>query len=237
MNGGRRSPSGAKKSTSMITIDLTEAIRGCELIQRRLSEIAHVMDHAGDLMKHWERLMEEGNRRGVLVDKTDKDGVPLLAVTYRPSAAQKRAIYAGTAKPIRPTLAQRLGQRPREKRGKFFGIGDHMSGTNNNLTSSEYRKLDGPPLAPRRQFSRVITNFETTSFQPEEHGYWLVTGQWKEVVNRSGNTFLHYLFDGGPPQPGPRDLRGVRPVDLAKMKATILPWAKRTIREIWQEAT
>jgi len=219
----------------VITLDLSSAIAGCELIQRRLSEIAHVMDHAKDLMKHWEILMEEGNRRGVLIDKTDMNGVPILAVTYRPSAAQKRAIYAGTAKPIRPTLSQRLGQHPRMTRGEFSGVGDHQSGTNNNLTSTEYRKLDGPPLAPRRQFSRVITNFETTSFQPEEHGYWLVTGQWKEVVDRNGNTFLHYLFDGGPPQPGPRDLRGIRPVDLEKIKATILPWAKLTVRELWNE--
>ena len=101
----------------MITLDLSEAIRGCERIQRRLAQIEHVMDHAGDLMEHWERLMEEGNRRGVLVDKTDKDGGAMLAVTYRPSYAQKRAIYAGTAKPIRPTLAQRLGQ-PARPRGR-----------------------------------------------------------------------------------------------------------------------
>lgn len=219
----------------MITLDLSSAIAGCERIQRRLSEIAHIMDHAGDLMKHWERLMEEGNRRGVLVDRTDKDGVPLLPVTYRPTYAQKRAIYAGTAKPVRPTLEQRLGQpaRPRGGRGEFSGFGPAVSGLGNNLTTAEYRKLDGPPLAPRRQFSRVITNFDTTSFQPEEHGYWLVTGRWLEVVSATGYRFLPHLFNGDPPQPGPRDLRGVRPVDLAKMKATILPWAKLTIREIW----
>ncbi len=218
----------------MITLDLGSAIAGCERIQRRLSEIAHIMDHAKDLMKHWEILMEEGNRRGVL-EGTDKDGAPMLAVTYRPTYAQKRAIYAGTAKPVRPTLAQRLGQpaRPRGGRGEFFGFGVASSGLNNNLSSSEYRKLDGPPLAPRRQFSRVITNFETTSFQPQEHGYWLVTGRWQEVVSATGYRFLPDLFDGNPPQVRARDLRGVRPVDLEKMRETILPWAKLTIRELW----
>ena len=219
----------------MITLDLSEAIRGCQRIQRRLAAIEHVMDHAGDLMEHWERLLEEGNRRGVLVDRTDKDGGAMLAVTYRPTYAQKRAIYAGTAKPVRPTLAKRLGQHPRAKRGEFFGFGLASSGLNNNLSSSEYRKLDGPPLAPRRQFSRVITNFDTTSFQAEPHGYWLVTGRWHDVVNAKGQTFLRYLFDGDPPQVGARDLRGVRPVDLEKMKATILPWAKLTVRELWRE--
>lgn len=99
----------------MITLDLAQAIAGCERIQRRLAAIANVMDHAGDLMEHWERLMEEGNRRGVLEDRTDKDGNPLLPVTYRPLAAQQRAIYAGTAKPVKLTLEQRLGQHPRRK--------------------------------------------------------------------------------------------------------------------------
>ncbi len=89
-------------------------------------------------------------------------------------------------------------------------------------------------MAPRRNFSRVVTNFETDSFQPEEHGYWLVTGAWKEVVSQTGYHFLPDLFAGNAPQPGPRDLRGVRPDDLEKMRLTILPWAKLTIREIWE---
>ncbi len=217
----------------MITLDLSSAIAGCGRVQRRLREIANVMDHAGPLMKHWELLMEEGNRRGVL-EGTDKDGVAMLPVTYRPTLAQRRAIYTGTATPVRPTLAQRLGQHPRKKRGEFFGIGQHMSGANNNLTPAEYRRLDGPPLAPRRQFSRVISNVETTSSQPEEHGYWLVTLTWRQVVSKTGYSFLKHLFDGDPPQPGPRDLRGVRPDDLEKMRGTILPWAKHTVRKIWE---
>ena len=47
----------------MIMLDLSEAVRGCERIQRRLAAIEHVMDHAEDLMKHWRVLMEEGNLR------------------------------------------------------------------------------------------------------------------------------------------------------------------------------
>ena len=70
----------------MITLDLSEAIRGCERIQRRLAAIEHVMDHAGDLMKHWRVLMEEGNLNGVLAG-TDKDGNPMIPVTYRPRFA------------------------------------------------------------------------------------------------------------------------------------------------------
>ncbi len=218
----------------MITLDLSQAVVGCERIQRRLAAIEHVMDYAGPLMEHWERLVEEGNRRGVLIDRTDKDGGSLLAVTYRPTAAQKRAIYAGTAKPQKLTVSQRLGQDARTKRGVFYGVGQHVSGLNNNLTSTEYRRLTGPPTAPRGQFSRVVTNFEMSSWQVEEHGYWIVKGEWREVVSKTGYHFLPHLFNGDPPQPGPRDLRGVRPNDLVRIRATILPWGKRTVRELWQ---
>jgi len=208
----------------MITLDLSEAIRGCERIQRRLAAIEHVTDHAGDLMKHWRVLMEQGNLRGVL-EGTDKDGNPMLPVTYRPRFS--RANYGGAGKPVKLTVSQRLGQHPRAQRGDFYGIGSHMSGFNNNLTSAEYRKLDGPPLAPRRQFSRVITNFKTTTFQPEEHGYWVVIGTWDQVVSPKEFHFLPALFET-------RDLRGVRPDDVKAMKATILPWARLTVRELWR---
>ena len=74
----------------------------------------------------------------------------------------------------------------------------------------------------------MITNFKTTSFQPDEHGYWVVIGTWDNVVSATGYHFLPDLFET-------RDLRGVRPDDLAKIKASILPWAKLTIRELWRE--
>jgi hypothetical protein len=209
----------------MITLDLSSAIAGCERVERRLREISNIMDHAGDLMENWKRLVEEGNRRGILEDKTDKDGKPLLRVTYRPFRARKL------------TIGERLGQRANLRRGRHAGKGSYTQSVldNNNLSTSAYRRLAGPPLAPREQFSRVVTNFETTSWQVEEHGHWIVMGAWKEVVNKNGYAFLKHLFDGDPPQPGPRDLRGVRPKDLEKCRATILPWAKLKIRELWNE--
>ena len=122
------------------------------------------------------------------------------------------------------SLSERLGQRVNKKRGRLAGVGsyaEHGILPNNNLSSSAYRQLTGPPLAPRGQFSRVITNFETTTFQTETHGSWVVIGTWKDVASPKGFHFLPALFET-------RNLRGVRPDDLEKMRATILPWAKLT---------
>lgn len=202
----------------MITLDLSSAVAGCKRIQRRLEAIEHVMDHAEPLMEHWRRLMEEGNLKGVLAG-TDGDGSYMLAVTYRPR------------NPRPMSIGERLGQRSNKKRGRVAGAGsysEHGILPNNNLTSSAYRRLTGPPLAPRGQFSRVITNFKTTTFQAEEHGYWVVIGTWEDVMSPSGFHFLPALFET-------RNLRGVRPDDLAKMRATILPWAKLTVRELWRK--
>jgi hypothetical protein len=202
----------------MITLDLASAVASCRRIQRRLEAITNVMDHAEDLMQHWRRLMEAGNLAGVLAG-TDGDGNPMLPVTYRPR------------NPRQMSLGERLGQRTNKKRGRQAGIGsysEHGILPNNNLSSSAYRQLTGPPLAPRGQFSRVITNFVTTTFQAEEHGYWVVVGTWEDVVSPKGYHFLPDLFET-------RNLRGVRPDDLAKMRASILPWAKLTVRELWRK--
>ncbi len=132
-------------------------------------------------------------------------------------------------RPVKPgvklTVNQRLGQNPNKRRGDYFGRGPAMSGFNNNLRSSEYRKLDGPPLAPRRQFSRVITNLYTGSGRdPGNANKWFAVGAWREVVSIKGVHFLPFLFEM-------RDLRGVRPEGQSKMVESLHAWAKLVIRE------
>lgn len=191
---------------------------------RRLNLIRDIGNKAGPLMEHWERIIEADNREGVLAG-TDKYGSYMLAVTYRPK------------KPgVKLTVAQRLGQHPRQRRGDSYGIGSHMSGVNNNLTSSEYRRLDGPPLAPRRQFSRVITNLVTASWQDNNNpNQWYATGAWDEVVSAKGVHFLPFHFDGEGRLPV-RDLRGVRPEGKAKARESLRAWALLTIREFLETA-
>ena len=70
-------------------------------------------------MLDFRAILERDNYEGAM-DGLDGFGVPLQEVTYRPDSR------AGSRKPINYTIL-----------------------ANNNLTSSHYRTLDGPPLAPR----------------------------------------------------------------------------------------
>lgn len=118
----------------MLRFDTTQMKTSLGRLQDKLLSIERISDHAAPLMESWERIMIADNLEGVLAG-TDRYGHSMVPVTYRP---------VGNAKKL--TVAQRLGQHPRKKRGDFYGIGDHASGLNNNLTSVEYRQLGGPPL-------------------------------------------------------------------------------------------
>ena len=99
---------------------------------------------------------------------------------------------------------------------------------NNNLTTREYSLLGGPPLAPRRQFSRTVTNL-LTGFGQLNSKTWYAAGMWDEVVDRKGRPFLKYHFDGVGQKR--RDLRGVRPAGMQKAREALRNWARLTIRE------
>jgi hypothetical protein len=164
---------------------------------------------ATPLMEEWERIIVEDNRKGVLAG-TDKDGKSMDPVTYRPKGK-----------------AARVGARQRNNaRGVFAGMGIHASGLNNNLTSSEYRKLNGPPLAPRRANSRVITNlFTQHGRDPGADNAWFAEGAWVEVEDTKGRPFLQYLFKK-------RDLRGVRPWGMKEAAKALQRWGARLLREM-----
>jgi hypothetical protein len=215
----------------ILRLKAEDALAGLERLARRLLTIASIADYAGPLMEHWERLIEEDNRRGVLAGQ-DKDGNPAPPLTYRPKGDRKRYIGINT----KAAAKYRLNQAPRLRRGVYAGLDapgtNSAVGPNNNPSSAAYRRMTGPRLAPRFQYSRVITNLVTASGR--DGNTWFAEGAWLNVVNREGEPFLQYHFNGE----GQKlyDLRGVRPAGVAKMKEALREWARLEIRARYRGA-
>ncbi len=191
----------------------------------RLVSITRIADHAAPLMENWERIMIADNLEGVLAG-TDKLGQPAPPLRYRPK----------NAKPM--TAEQRLGQHPRKGRGEYYGKGTYATfglQPNNNLKTSEYQRLTGPRLAPRFQFSRVISNLKSGYGRRDDRNEnrWFAECRWVEVVNKDGDRFLHYHFDGAIGVNRPYDLRGVRPAGRVKMRVAFREWAMDAVRRLW----
>lgn len=172
---------------------------------------------ATPLMLSWMQIIDQDNRQGVL-HGLDKDGVPMIPVKYRPKPPG----------PLKPDKRQRGNLRANARKGHFLGLGPRVSGLHGNLSSAEYRLLGGPPLAPRDQFSRVITNLYTAHGRDGQA--WYAMGYWEQVVNEDGVPFLRYHFDGVGRLPR-RDLRGVRPDGIAKARSSLRAFASGLLRQ------
>lgn len=194
------------------TLDLT----GLDKVQAGFTQL--INPNAEDLMARWKLVIEQDNRQGILAG-LDKNGVPMIPVTYRP------LVYSPHTR-LTPTKAQRGGAKANARRGAFLGLGAAAYG---NLTSAEYRMLGGPPLAPRGQFSRVVTNL-LTDHGRDANGQWYAMGYWDEVLSNAGIPFLHYHFQGSGRLPI-RDLTGLRPAGREKALEALRNWARLTIRE------
>lgn len=198
------------------TIDLSALDR----LQDGLRRI--VNPDATDLMLNWMRVIDEDNRRGILAAQ-DRDGFPLAPVTYRP-------LKYSPSKSLKPTAAQRSGAKANARKGAFLGVAATAYG---NLTSAEYRRLGGPPLAPRGPFSRVIANLKTG--WAREGTNWVAFGYWDQVLDRNGRPFLHYHFVGSGRLPR-RDLRGLRPEGVRRATEALRNWARLLVRQAFGEA-
>ena len=188
------------------TLDLS----GLTRLQARFAAIQN--PDARPLIKTLMDVIHDDNREGVLAG-LDKDGNTTPKVRYRPNTLRQKL-----------TAAQRGNQHPSSRAGVY------NAGPGGNLKSSEYARLDGPALAPRKQFSRVITNL-LTDFDDSEakDGRWTVWGYWDEVVSKKGYPFLIAHFEGQNHLPV-RDLRGLRPVGVRRARTVIRHWMVDQIR-------
>jgi hypothetical protein len=170
-------------------------------LRGRLQALAH--PDPTPLLVQWRRVIEEDNKRGVLAGQ-DKDGRPLAAVTYRPK---------GT--PLR------WGKRRQASHLAAGSVPEH-----NNLTSAQYRRLGGPPLAPRGVNSRVIQNLSTSHGYDSSKGVYYADGAWFDIVSRTGFPFLPVLL-----KPWPLD--GLRPQGRQRCVAALQRWGRDLLKGLF----
>jgi hypothetical protein len=155
------------------------------------------------LMVSWMGVIRDDNKKGAAAG-LDKDGHPLAPVTYRP---------------VGP------GKEPSNRIGKFQPL---VLANFGSLTTSEYRRLAGPPLAPRGKQSRVVTNLLTEYGRGSQAGTWEAFGYWDQVFSRGGMPFLQYHFHGIGQKK--RDLTGVRPEGVLAARKRAVNWIIDMVR-------
>ena len=166
------------------------------------------------LLSKWQTIIEDDNRRGVLAG-TDKDGKPMDGVTYRP-------IKSGQSK---------WSKRKEAKHARGVSEPSH-----DNLTGAQYRRLTGPPLAPRGASSRVIKNLQTGQGYDSSAGVFYAEGVWFDVESKKGREFLEAHFDGkdtGRCKLPQRDLRGLRPWGRMQCLKALQDWGADLLRRYW----
>ena len=193
-------------------------------------EIIAYLNHIKDLDKHVPVLLDglckdmaEGNRIGRL-SGLDKNDNPLKACTYRGASKTIAKAARGGALYGVPTLKHYLG--PELQLASHNNVLAASPG-NGNLTSSEYKKLTGPPLAPRGSRSRTIINF-FTQWIPDLYS-WTVRGQWVNVLSKKGVPILEAHFKGLGHLPV-RDLQGIRPSTMVGMRARVDDWTENLLQ-------
>jgi hypothetical protein len=165
------------------------------------------------LLNNWEKRLAETTHARI-DQQLDGRGQRMPDVTYRPAKKKTREWSRGDQGRHLSGFSRIDGGRREESAG-------------NNLTSAQYRKLTGPPLAPRGRGSRVHTNFRTQQGYDGTRGVFFAVGAWFDIISRKGVPFIlaHFLgLDTGRVKLKVRDLRGIAPADQAGFMDDLEAW-------------
>jgi hypothetical protein len=165
------------------------------------------------LLDRWEHRLADTTHSRIDAG-LDGRGQPLPRVTYRPKG---------------PPVTQwtRRDQRRHLAGASSIRRGGRVEETShNNLTPAQYRRLTGPPLAPRGRGSRVHTNLRTQQGYDSSRGVFFVAAAWFDIVSRKGVPFLMAHFTGVNPRVAlpVRDLRGIAPADQGGFLDDLEAW-------------
>ena len=216
---------------------------GFERVFNALFRLETVTNFVGPLITAWTAVLIEDNRRGVM-QGIDGDGKRMKPTKYRKSLRQTSAgesgdmffnaqgeAFSNVETPQGFSFANLTGQNDSP---------GFKPGPSANLKNREYRKLTGPPLAPRGPASRVISNYTVEPLTSNNGNTVGVEGGWEDVVSDKGFEFLPVHFQGfgsqnpvfassisGPNRNMPRrNLVGLRAWGKAQARKELNEWVK-----------
>ena len=169
-------------------------------LQKMLYSIVH--PDFSNLMNSIRVAMDEDHVKGIMAGK-DKDGNTTTPVTYRNGVIDRKLVKAMKKQAINNWRYQ---------------APIAIDAADANLTTAEYKKLSGPPLAPRGLNSRIIRNYATQA--GFDGNNWWVEAALIDIVNKKGNPFMQYHFEGSGRLPQ-RDMRGIRPEGMTKIRKLV----------------
>ena len=201
--------------------------RSFDRVFNALFRLETVKDYVGPLLEAWANVLVEDNRRGVMMG-VDGEGKRMTPTTYRKSLRQTSAGEATDEF----FNAQGEAFSNMEGAQEFYfantsgqpGIG-FKPGPSGNMSSKEYRKATGPPLAPRGPASRVISNYTVEPLTSATGNTVGVEGGWDDVVSKKGFEFLPVHFNGGKNMPR-RNLVGLRAWGKKQARLELNVWVK-----------
>lgn len=169
-----------------------------ERVFNAMFRLETVTNFVGPLLTSWAAVLIEDNRRGVM-QGIDGNGRRMQPTTYRKSLRQTSAGEAGDM--FFNAQGEAFSNVEGAQEFHFAnltgqaGVG-FKPGPGGNLTQKEYRKMSGPPLAPRGPASRVISNYTVEPLTQNGGNTVGVEGGWDDVVSEKGVEFLPFHFKG-----------------------------------------
>lgn len=216
-----------------------------------VDRLARMHQFSDELSGRLQLVLQEDNRVGILNNRTGGYGATTVIPTkyrvssggvdkYGPSGMYRKRTTKGPSGTTRTSISYSLIPRDYRSHSHAVSLQSNMGGTLYGTTRifgsmqstfydptpkdsnpDLYEMLDGPPLAPNWEQSRIISNYKTYDMTTSGTSRVETVSQWEDITNEKGESFMmdHFVGRGKAPK---RDMRGLRPWGYANAEAQVL---------------